>query len=343
MTTFDPAQLATLAAVVRHGSFEAAARALHVTPSAVSQRIKALEVAAGQVLVRRARPTAATAAGEVLVRLAGEVELLEREARAVLGDGGPVTLALAVNADSLSTWFPEVLVGLPDDVLVDVHRADQDRTADLLREGTVMAAVTADRRPVQGCSVERLGAMRYHAVATPGFVARHLAGPEGAGPAGPAGPAADRPVPHATVPHATVPHGTVPHGAGPHGAGPGGVVAEPPRPAWARAPHVAFDRHDALQDRFLAGLGVRAPGAPRHLVATQDAFLAMVRAGRAWGMVPERAVADDLAAGTLVLPAPDHPLDVPLYWQRWKVGAAVLAAVTDLVRVAAAGALRPLA
>lgn len=324
VTTFDPAQLATLAAVVRHGSFEAAARALHVTPSAVSQRIKALEVAAGQVLVRRARPTAATAAGEVLVRLAGEVELLEREARAVLGDGGPVTLALAVNADSLSTWFPEVLVGLPDDVLVDVHRADQDRTADLLREGTVVAAVTADRRPVQGCSVERLGAMRYHAVATPGFVARHLAAGNG-------------------TPDRRVPDGHTPDGHVPAGAPSAGTTPEPPRPAWARAPHVAFDRHDALQDRFLAGLGVRAPGAPRHLVATQDAFLAMVRAGRAWGMVPERAVADDLAAGALVLPAPDHPLDIPLFWQRWKVGAAVLASVTELVRVAAARALRPLA
>jgi len=294
---FDGEQLATLAEVVRLGSFDAAARALHVTPSAVSQRVKALEVAAGQVLVRRARPTTATAAGEVLVRLAGEVGLLEREARAVLGAGGPVTLALAVNADSLSTWFPEVLVGLPDDVLVDVHRADQDRTADLLREGAVMAAVTADRRPVQGCSVERLGAMRYHAVATPGFVARHLA--------------------------AGAERGT--------------------RAAWARAPHVAFDRHDALQDRFLAALGVRAPGAPRHLVATQDAFLAMVRAGRAWGMVPERAVEADLAEGTLVLPAAEHPLDVPLHWQRWKVDAAVLATVTDLVRVAAGRALRPLA
>jgi LysR family transcriptional regulator (chromosome initiation inhibitor) len=314
---FDGEQLATLAEVVRQGSFDAAARALHVTPSAVSQRVKALEVAAGQVLVRRARPTTATPAGEVLVRLAGEVELLEREARAVLGDGGPVTLALAVNADSLSTWFPEVLVGLPDDVLVDVHRADQDRTADLLRDGAVMAAVTADRRPVQGCSVERLGAMRYHAVATPDFVARHLA---------------DAVAPHAA--DAGAPHAAAAHRD--HGRGPA-------RSAWARAPHVAFDRHDALQDRFLAGLGVHAPVALRHLVATQDAFLAMVRAGRAWGMVPEQAVVADLAAGDLVLTASDHPLDVPLYWQRWKVDAALLATVTDLVRVAAAGALRPLA
>lgn len=287
---FDSVQLATLAAVVEHGSFEAAAGALQVTPSAVSQRIKALEQSAGQVLVRRARPTRATPAGQVLVRLAGEVALLDREARRALGEPGPVRLAIAVNADSMSTWFPAVLAGLaPTDVLLDLRRADQDVTADLLRDGTVTAAVTADPRPVQGCRSVPLGAMRYLALAAPGFGA-----------------------------------------------------AEPGSPAgtWAAAPLVAFDRDDTLQDRFLGGLGVEASG-PRHLVAAQETFLAALRAGLGWGMVPGLTADAELAAGRLVDLAPGRWLDVPLHWQRWRVGSSALARVTELVLAAAAAGLRP--
>lgn len=173
-TGIDGPQLAALAAVVDEGSFEAAARLLHVTPSAVSQRIKALEQHMGQVLVTRSRPCRATAAGSVLVRLAGQVELLAAESlREIRGDdGGPaaVRLPVAVNADSMSTWFPAALVGLPAAVLVDLRREDQDHSAELLRDGSVMAAVTADPHAVQGCRVSPLGAMRYLAVASPPFL-----------------------------------------------------------------------------------------------------------------------------------------------------------------------------
>lgn len=147
---FDPDQLATLAAVVAGGTFDAAAQTLRLTPSAVSQRVRALEREAGQVLVLRTRPCRATPAGEVLVRLAGQVAALDADARdAVGGRGGPARrLPVAVNADSLATWFVAVLTGLSADVTVDVHREDQDRTAQLLRDGTVMAAVTGDGRAV---------------------------------------------------------------------------------------------------------------------------------------------------------------------------------------------------
>lgn len=166
----DSSQLHTLAAVVREGSFEAAARALNVTPSAVSQRVKALEQAAGQVLVRRAKPCQVTEAGEPLLRLAGQLDLLEREALAHGPTGTSWTrAAIVVNADSLATWFPPALAALPVHLklLFDVHQDDQDHTADLLRAGTVMAAVTSQHVPVQGCRVQRLGSMRYLAVASP--------------------------------------------------------------------------------------------------------------------------------------------------------------------------------
>src|SRR3954452_4742740 len=162
----DQVQLATFQAVVDTGSFEAAARTLHVTPSAVSQRIKALEQAVGQVLVRRTRPCEATEAGQALVRLAGQVALLEREAldaaRGAPAGGGRTRMAVVVNADSLHTWFLAALAAVPGELALsfDVHQDDQDHTADLLRAGTAMAAVTAQHVAVQGCRVEKLGVMR---------------------------------------------------------------------------------------------------------------------------------------------------------------------------------------
>src|SRR3954464_1245632 len=105
----DQTQLTTFQAVVEEGSFEAAARALHVTPSAVSQRIKALEQSVGQVLIRRSKPAEPTEAGQALVRFAGQVALLEREA---LGGAG-TRIPVVVNADSLQTWFLSALTRLP--------------------------------------------------------------------------------------------------------------------------------------------------------------------------------------------------------------------------------------
>src|SRR5687767_1272094 len=107
----QPEHLATLLAIVDTGTFDAAARRLHVTPSAVSQRVKALEAEVGQVVVVRSTPCRATAAGEVLVRLARQQALLESEALAGLtaAAGERVDLPIAVNADSMSTWFGAVL------------------------------------------------------------------------------------------------------------------------------------------------------------------------------------------------------------------------------------------
>lgn len=173
--SLDAQQLAAFAAVVELGSFDAAATRLHVTPSAISQRIKALENAVGQVLVRREKPCTATAAGIPLLRLAAETALLESEALAEMG-GLPAEatrVALAINADSMSTWFTDVLGGLPN-VLFDIRIEDQDHSARLLKEGAVLGAVTTERIAVSGCRTQSLGVMRYLPVASPTFVDRHL-------------------------------------------------------------------------------------------------------------------------------------------------------------------------
>lgn len=178
----DSAQLAAFAAVLEEGSFEAAARRLHVTPSAVSQRIRLLEERLGQILLQRGSPCQATEAGKYLARFAGQVAVLESEMLREIGlpDGGKLLaprVPVVVNADSLETWFLSVFDTLPvEGVLrIDVRVEDQDHSAVLLREGTVMAAVSSNPAPVQGCRVELLGVMRYLALASPDYVARHLA------------------------------------------------------------------------------------------------------------------------------------------------------------------------
>ncbi|HEX4787202.1 MAG TPA: LysR family transcriptional regulator ArgP [Actinospica sp.] len=311
MTELPLDQARTLLAAVDEGSFDGAAAALNVTPSAISQRVKALEQRVGRVLLTRTKPIALTDSGEVLVRYARQLLRLEADAAAELGLGSDqvsTTLAVAVNADSLSTWFLDALERVPASLRVgfELLREDESRTADLLRRGRVAAAVTADAHAVTGCRVERLGVMRYRASASPAFVERWLAG----------GP------------------------------------IEQTLPA---APMMVFDRNDDLQNAFLRELtagrsGGRggpavAPGtAPaaddphggriRHLVPTSEGFLSAVARGLGWGMIPDEQAAL-LPAGTLVDLAPGRLVEVPLYWQQWRLDSPALKALSDAVLAAA--------
>lgn len=176
MAEVDLPQLRALLAVVDEGSFEAAADALHLTQSAVSQRIRALETAVGQVLVRRTRPAGVTDAGAVYLRLARQVAGLADEARAAVTPGGDgrVVLPIAVNSDSLGAWVLPALAPLADRIVLDLHREDQDHSADLLRDGTVVAAITTASTPVQGCTSHRLGVLRYRPMIAAERLAEHL-------------------------------------------------------------------------------------------------------------------------------------------------------------------------
>ncbi|MBT2404915.1 MULTISPECIES: LysR family transcriptional regulator ArgP [unclassified Streptomyces] len=293
-------QVRTLLAVVDEGTFDAAAAALHVTPSAVSQRVKALEQRTGRVLLMRTKPVRTTESGQVVVRFARQLARLERDARAELGMGmaeglGPVRLPIAVNADSLATWFLPALTRVPQDppVCFELHREDESHTTALLREGQVMAAVTSSPDPVAGCTVRGLGLARYLPVASPGFAARHLTG-------------------------------------------------EPARDL-REAPVIVFDRRDELQDTFVRALaGEGAAASPtRHHVPTSEGFRDAVAAGLGWGLVPEPQAAPLLRSGELVLLEPRRPMDVPLYWQQWKLDSPALSTVAEVIAQAAAQALRP--
>jgi LysR family transcriptional regulator (chromosome initiation inhibitor) len=310
-------QLETLVALIDEGSFDAAARRLHVTASAVSQRVKAMEQQAGQVLVRRTTPVTPTEAGAVMLRFGRQIALLDADLQRELGQQGGLagrpdahapgvaTMALAVNADSLATWFLGALAEIADErgVAFDLHREDQEHTTRLLRAGTVMAAVTSTREPVQGCVTTPLGAMRYRAVCSPAFRERWLLRSGGSGA-----------------------------GAGSGGAASAGLL---------RAPVVQFDRHDDLQEAFLRAHGGEGSQGPRHLIPTSDDFARAVALGLGWGVLPEQQCLGPISAGALVELAPDSPIDVPLFWQRWNLRSPLLDAVSAAVVEAAAASLHP--
>ncbi|GAB4100381.1 ArgP/LysG family DNA-binding transcriptional regulator [Sinomonas halotolerans] len=298
----DLEQLRALAAVVDHETFEAAAYELRITPSAVSQRIKALERSVGSVLVRRLKPVVPTPAGERLLRSARQLLLLADEALLALRGaqdaddagtrpGGPLTERLRVpivaNADSIATWLPRALreVGLGGRIAVELLRDDEHATADLLRSGDAVGAVTADPRPVQGCRVRPLGTMVYRAKASAEFIARWF--PDGPTPA-----------------------------------------------ALAAAPVMQYDRKDSHQLALLARV---APDAapPQHFIPDSVQYVEAVHAGLGWGMVPDLQDPD----GELVELDAGWNEDLELYWQAWTLDSPGLDEVTEAV-VRAAGVLR---
>jgi LysR family transcriptional regulator (chromosome initiation inhibitor) len=169
---FDPNHLAALLAVLRRGAFDGAAAELNVTPSAVSQRIKALEERVGASLIHRGPPCTATPQGKRLAQHAQDVALLEQQVAQELSlpSNATTTLRVAVNADSLATWFLPAMQATPD-LLFDLVIDDQDHSAKWLQSGEVAAAVTSIAQ-LPGCDAHPLGTMRYLATASPDYVKR---------------------------------------------------------------------------------------------------------------------------------------------------------------------------
>lgn len=172
---FDRAQLEAFYAVFQHGSFERAATALNVTRSAISQRIKALEVALATMLVVREKPVVATRKGEILLRHIRALKTLEDDTISAIlpthQERSPVPVAIAVNTDSLSTWFGPLVAQLLSQfkIALEIVSDDQDHTFHRLIKGEVMGCVSSEPDAVQGFEASPLGAMHYLCVATPEF------------------------------------------------------------------------------------------------------------------------------------------------------------------------------
>lgn len=296
----DEALLTAVAAVAREGSFERAAQVLHITPSAVSQRVRLLEERLGAVLIVRGQPCSATEIGARICRHAELVSVLVSELRRELPmlprssrEAPHASLRIAVNADSLSTWFIQAMAdfGREDAALLNLTLADEENTAEWLRRGHVLGAVTSAGTAVQGCRIRRLGSLRYVATASPGFVQRWFET---------------------------------------------GVCAD----ALTRAPSLLFDSNDRLQELWARRIVRRDVSLPVHRIPSTQAFVDASLAGVGWGMNPLSLIRPHLQTGALMELVPGSAVDVPLYWQATRLKVPVLERLTRSVVRAAAAALQ---
>ncbi|WP_181274943.1 ArgP/LysG family DNA-binding transcriptional regulator [Brevibacterium oceani] len=311
-----------LAAVVDEGTVEGGAFVLGITASAASQRIRTLESKLGQVLIRRTNPITVTEAGTAVLRYARQVELLESEAldrlhgiAADVPDGAgarggrrePTVLRIGVNADSLATWFRPVFaeVAAWDDVVIRIDVVDQDKALPLLTSGEVLGTITSAEASAYGTQVQRLGSMRYVAVAARSLLERHggMTAREGSGSRAPAGSRSDS-ASLAEVDLATL-------------------------------PMVNFGRDDDLQLNFLAAAGVEGVP-PTSVVPSSTEFAAAVAAGVGWGMIPIMQLDDLGELGDHLVPITASPnADVPLYWHHWTLASDKLSRLTEALKAAA--------
>ena len=296
---FDYKLLHALAMVIEHGGFEKAAGVLHITQSAVSQRIRQLEDTVGTALVVRTTPVTATATGKRIAAHYMQVRLLEHDLLHSLGPSGsaelppaPITIPLAVNADSLATWLLEGLAPVlaTNSVVLDIRVADQEQTHTLLKTGSVLGCVSAHGGPFQGCSSTRLGNMLYHCCASPDFVQYWF----------------------------------------PNGLTLGDAL---------KAPAVTYDRDDTLHQRLLQVLHAQdAAGAPppsgssrTHYLPDSHVFVTCCVQGCGYGMIPIQQAAPHLQAGRLVDLAPQLALPVELYWHHWNIHTAIMDHVSTAI------------
>ncbi len=172
----DPRQAAAFVAVVETGSFEQAAARLHVTASAITQRVRALEADLGTPLVLRTRPCRATATGQRVLQHLRRVSMLQADLQAELDAArqSPVSVVVALNSDSLGTWFLPALSSIlsGERLLFELIMEDQDHTFGLLENGMAIGCVTTVQKPMRGCAATPLGTMRYRLIAAQAFAAQ---------------------------------------------------------------------------------------------------------------------------------------------------------------------------
>ena len=295
---FDYDALRMLEALVRSGSFEAAGKAMQVSQSAVSQRIKQLEERVGSILVIRGRPCLPTEEGLLLCQHFEHVVLLEHDLTNRLthfgsaGEKSRPKVRIAVNSDSLATWFPAVVKRVTDELelLLEVIPDDQEHTEDRLKSGDALAVVTSRDDEISGTALTRLGTMNYLAVSSPSFFAEHFEG--------------------------------------------GGVSLE----SLATAPTILFDQKDTLPEQWMEMVFGSAGVLPAHMVPSYEGLLRCCLQGVGWIMMPELTVSPLIKRKELVALVPDASVSVPLHWQTRSQSSELLASLTDIVEEVASAA-----
>jgi LysR family transcriptional regulator (chromosome initiation inhibitor) len=278
--------LQALASVIQEGGFDKAARQLHITQSAVSQRIKLLEDQMGALLVTRTVPPAPTAEGKHLLKHYVQVQSLEADLEQGLNPLAREAFqvfALGVNADSLATWFfPAIASFLGENrVVLDLKVDDQEQTHKLLRNGEVAGCISSEKTPVQGCSVTPIGTMTYRMVAAPEFAGIHF-----------------------------------PRGLGKD------CLATAPAVIYNRSD----DLHARFLTTYFQGAVPEGglEKIPTHYVPSPEKFVELILDGVAHGMVPDLQGLAHMKTGRLVDLAPGSHLGVDLYWHRWNLSSRLL-------------------
>lgn len=175
--SLDYRGLEALYAIQEVQSFEGAAKKLHITQSAISQRIKALETYYGEPVLTRTFPYHPTELGKRLIGHFKRISLLEEELnKEIKRSDAMQRIAIAINRDSLETWFIEWIKksDLLGSILIEVIADDQERTIDYLKNGLVSAALSTSEREILGGKVQFVGNMEYVLTATPEFVENYL-------------------------------------------------------------------------------------------------------------------------------------------------------------------------
>lgn len=287
----DYAHLEALLAVERERSFEGAARALGITSSAVSQRIKLLEDRIGAITLNRQTPVSTTEVGAELCRHAEMVLMLEEEVidrnRQLLGSlaDGMRKIKIAVNDDSLSSWFMGVLAANSaneNPYLLEISIADQDYSIEQMKSGSALAAISIDETPVQGFQSTYLGLHVYRATASPRFIERYFSD---------------------------------------------GVTVE----ALKNAPALRYSSQDDLQIQWIKQALNEKVYPNSHTIPSSHGFVSACVEDVAWGMHPALMVDKHIEEGRLVELVPGETLDKPLYWHCSRVIAEPFQSFTNTV------------
>lgn len=301
MSTYDPAALECLAAIVEEGGFERAAQRLNVTQSAVSQRLRALEAQVGSVLIVRSRPLKPTSAGQLLLKHTKQLRLLRADLERDLQELAPSApgstrederISIAINADSIATWAMGALHDLVRQRLpLEIIADDQDFTQEWLRSGQVLGCVTTLKQALRGCKMVPLGAMHYVAVASAEFAHKHL------------------------------PQGLTPHN-------------------FREVSFLSFNRKDDMAAEFVARtFGLKRVALNHLFVPSTEGQMRAVSAGWGVGVMPELLARGPIGEGKLIDLVPGHFLPIQLYWHCWNLESELLDALTEALKATAATTL----
>ncbi len=276
---FDYKLLDALDMILRCGSFDAAAKRLHLTPSAISQRIRQLEERHGEVLLRRENPLRATATGEKLLAHVRQVRLLENDfaqdnEAASMTSAALTTLRVGITADSLAIGLIAALAPnlVQANLLLECVIDDEAYTLDLLRSGEVVGCISTQPLPVAGCGSIPLGELPYIGVASAEFITQHFS--QGIKAASLA-------------------------------AAPAAVYGRIDSRKESLHRRILREQFALLEDQY-----------PCFVIPESHALYAAAQAGLAYAVVPWAQAQADIAAGKMQT-LPELGASVPLYWHHW--------------------------